>query len=210
MKKTSFVFLFLICAFTVYAAPPSPPVDWSKAGDITADSITTTAADGSRKLTMDSNSAISPTASENAIYFEGTLLKIEQNGTESAAVLSPTAGQVTLTGPTAARSYVIPDRAGQIALIANTFTHDYAGAAVTKAMTAAEASAAFISVTNANAGVELNVPAAVPGKMWVIYNGSGQTLTFKVTGQTGGTIANGKYALYTSNATDTVELMEQP
>lgn len=88
-------------------------------GDVKApiggtNTVTTTSADGSRGINLDNNSSRAPVASENAIYMEGAVLKIEQNGTESAAVLSPTAGQVTLTGPTAVRSYSIADRAGRI------------------------------------------------------------------------------------------------
>ena len=177
-------------------------------------SLTTTKTDGSRSIKADFNSTYTPLTGENSLYWltngSDPTLKITQNGTAASVVTSPLAGPITFTGPTAALSIVVPDRAGRMQLIDNTFTHDYGAAAVTKAMTAAEASAQFISVSNASGAVELNIPAAVAGKIYLIYNNSGQVLTFKVTGQTGGTIANGKYAVYMSHASDVIEIMEQP
>lgn len=169
--------------------------------------VTTTAADGYRSFQIDTNT-VAPTIT-NGFYFLNNVFKIGQNGTMSTVAIGPSAGQVSFTGPTAARSYAIPDRAGQIPLINNTFTHDYGNASTTKAMTAAEASAQFISVSNASGDVELNIPAAIPGKIYLIYNNTGHVLTFKVLGETGGTIATGKYALYMSHATDVIEIFEQ-
>lgn len=111
--------------------------------------------------------------------------------------------------PTADRTATIPDASGTVDLV-SAATHNYAGGAVAWTLTTAEAQATFISVTNANGAIDAVLPAATAGKQHFIYNNSGQTVTFKVTGQTGGTVATGKYALYVDNGTDVVELYEQP
>jgi hypothetical protein len=75
--------------------------------------LITTAADGSRKLAVLANTvAISPTATSFEIYPDSdNTWKINQNGTEYTPTLSPTAGQVTLFGTSAARTWTIPDAA---------------------------------------------------------------------------------------------------
>lgn len=70
-------------------------------------------ADGSYYLQLTNNSSISPTASANQIYFEANVLKVNQNGTESSVPIGPTAGQITFTGPSTARSYAIGDSSGK-------------------------------------------------------------------------------------------------
>lgn len=115
---------------------------------------------------------------------------------------------VTVTDPTVARTITIPDATGTVDVLA-TASHDYAGAAVAWAMNVNEARASYVVVTNANGAVDAVLPAAIPGKIYLVLNTSGQTLTFKVTGQTGGTIASTKFAVYMANATDVVEIMEQ-
>ena len=116
---------------------------------------------------------------------------------------------IAVTDSTADRTITLPDASGTVNVNC-TSSHNYGGAAVAWTMTAAEAACPFISVTNANGAVNAVLPAAEPGKFWFILNGSGQILTFKVTGQTGGTIASGKYALYAGNAADVFEIYEQP
>jgi|GEM_PF-3314810 len=116
---------------------------------------------------------------------------------------------VTITDPTADRAVTVPDASGTVDL-AGAATHDYAGAAVAWSLTAAEAQASFISVSNANGAVDAVLPAATAGKFHAVYNNSGQVLTFKVTGQAGETLATGKYGLYVQNGTDVVEIYEQP
>ena len=75
--------------------------------------LITTAADGSRKLAVLANTvAISPTATSFEIYPDSdNTWKLNQNGTEYTPTLSPTAGQVTLSGTSAARTWTIPDAA---------------------------------------------------------------------------------------------------
>jgi hypothetical protein len=68
-------------------------------------------ADGSYGIVLTNNSAKSPTASTDEIYFEANIAKVNQNGTESSVVIGPTAGQVSFTGPTQARAFALPDSA---------------------------------------------------------------------------------------------------
>ncbi len=116
---------------------------------------------------------------------------------------------VAVTDPTAARTLTIPDATGTINLN-GTASHDYGAAAADWNLSASEGLASYIVVTNANGACQAHLAAAVPGKTYVIYNNSGQTLTFKVEGQTGGTIATGKHAFYVAGATDVIEIYEQP
>ncbi len=83
-------------------------------GAATATSIVVADVTNDNYIKITNNAARAPTASVNEIYPEANIWKVNQNGTESAAVISPTAGQVTITGPTAPRSYAIADRAGTI------------------------------------------------------------------------------------------------
>ncbi len=53
---------------------------------LSASSVSTTASDGSNKILMNNNSAISPTASSDEIYFEGNVLKVNENGTEKTLI----------------------------------------------------------------------------------------------------------------------------
>ena len=98
---------------------------------------------------------------------------------------------------------------GEVSLFSFTFTHNFGAAAVTKAMIAAESRASFITVSNASGNVELNIPAALPGKTWLVHNGSGHILTFQVVGGSGPTLANTKYGFYTCHATEIIEIWEQ-
>lgn len=116
---------------------------------------------------------------------------------------------VSVVDPTVDRAVSIPNAPGTVDLL-SAASHDYAGAAVDWTLSVAENQAGFITVTNANGAINALLPAAVGGKIRAIYNNSGQTLTFKVTGGTGGTVATGKYALYADNGTDVFEIYEQP
>jgi hypothetical protein len=68
-------------------------------------------ADGSYGVVLTNNTAKSPTASTDELYFEGNIFKINQNGTEYTTAIGPLAGQITFTGPTAARTVTIADAA---------------------------------------------------------------------------------------------------
>jgi hypothetical protein len=55
-------------------------------------------ADGSYGITLTNNTAKSPTAATDEMYFEANVLKVNQNGTEYSAALSPTGTQINFSG----------------------------------------------------------------------------------------------------------------
>lgn len=116
---------------------------------------------------------------------------------------------ISFVDPTADRTVTVPNATGTLNMNC-TATHDYAGGAVDWTLSVAEMQCGYITVTNANGAVNAYVPTAVPGKTYTVNNGSGFVLTFKVTGQTGGTLANGKWGLYTTLAADVAEVYELP
>ena len=84
-------------------------------------------------------------------------------------------------------------------------SHDYAAAHADWTLSATEQMANVLVATNAaGAGANIVLSAAIPGKIYKVDNGSGQTLTFKVAGQSGGTVATGKVKDFYCNATDIV------
>jgi len=116
---------------------------------------------------------------------------------------------VAVTDPTAARTLTVPDATGTLKLNC-TATHDYGAGAADWNMTGAESQCSFITVSNANGACQAHLSAAISGQVYTVYNNSGQTLTLKVEGGTGATIATGKYALYAAGASDVFEVFEQP
>jgi hypothetical protein len=115
---------------------------------------------------------------------------------------------LAITDPTADRTVTVPNASGTV-LLNGSASHDYSGAHADWTLSVSEAQASFITATNADAGANVLLSAANAGKCFFIYNASGQILTFKVTGQTGGTIANTKRAYYCSDAVDVYEIWEQ-
>lgn len=91
----------------------------------------------------------------------------------------------------------------------HTTSHDFGAAAVDWDIDDDDLQAQFITVTNASGAVNALLPVAMPGKEYTIFNNSGQVLTFKVTGQTGGTVAAGKHAIYRAVAADVIETFEE-
>jgi parallel beta-helix repeat protein len=89
-------------------------------------------------------------------------------------------------------------------------THDYAAGAAAWSMSAVEAAGQLFVLTNAGGAADAVFPAAAPGKLFAVQNSSGQAITFKVSGQSGFAVANGKYAIGVMGATDCVEIYEQP
>ena len=116
---------------------------------------------------------------------------------------------IAVVDPTAARTITLPDATGTANLNC-TATHDYSGGADDWTLSVAEMQCGYITVSNASGAVNALLPSAIPGKTYTITNASGGVLTFKVTGQTGGTIANGKWGFYTTIAADVVEVYELP
>jgi hypothetical protein len=88
-------------------------------------------------------------------------------------------------------------------------THDYGAAAVEWALTAAEALGGYFEPSNASGSVTMTFPVVLPGKLFTVYNGTGQTLTIKVSGQSGQTLANGKNGVYVMGKADVVEVKEE-
>lgn len=87
--------------------------------------------------------------------------------------------------------------------------HDYAAGTTTWSISETEAQGTGFSVTNAGGAVAMAFPAAQPGKVFSVYNGSGYALTVQVTGETGQTATNAKYSVWTMSATDCVKISEQ-
>ena len=138
--------------------------------------------------------------------------------TEGAPVyLSATAGAITQTAPSgylqqigiaiSTTSYLFEFQKGENECVA---THDYGNSTTEWTMTAAEAGCKYLYASNASGAVNAVLPAAYPGRIWMINNQTGQVLTFKVTGGSGGTIASTKTGIYAGSATDAVEIYEKP
>lgn len=90
-------------------------------------------------------------------------------------------------------------------------SHDFGSVAGNWTLTAAEAQCSYFVFTNVSSTTASIIkPTASPGKIHTLKNTGGKTVTFKVTGQSGGTIANAKTAVYVDNGTDVVEIIEQP
>lgn len=72
-----------------------------------------------------------------------------------------------------------------------------AGSTNTVNLTSAQQSGSYYTVTNAGSGATtVNFPVgAAPGHVFTVYNNSGQTCTFKVSGLTGVAVANAKKAI---------------
>ena len=171
----------------------------SKTGTAVLPAATITAA----TLTSAAIAAITGTVDASAAVLAGTNALVFDGSTAGT-----NATTLAVTDPTANRTITLPNATGTVRL-RNTATHDYGAAAVTWTLTAAEQECSFISVSNASAPVIAQLSAAMPGMSWLIYNNSGQVLTWKVTGQTGATLAAGKYGFYGCGAADVIEIWEQ-
>jgi hypothetical protein len=66
--------------------------------NLVAAQISTSAVDGSNKLTIANNTAISPTASSMELYPEANIWKLNQNGTEYTIPLGATGNQIFFSG----------------------------------------------------------------------------------------------------------------
>lgn len=79
--------------------------------------------------------------------------------------------------------------------------HSYGAAHADWTLTDDEAECTILSVTSADAGANAIVPAT-NGKVYVVRNTSGQTITVKASGQTGVGVVNGTIAWLLGNGTD--------
>ncbi len=87
-----------------------------------------------------------------------------------------------------------PGTPGATIAVLKAVSHSYGAAHADWNMAPAETAGSVYSVTSANAAANAIFPAYIPGKCFVVNNGSGQAVTFKVTGKTGIAVANGKAA----------------
>jgi len=121
-----------------------------------------------------------------------------------------------LTGDAETAFLTVADAAGHYPhLVGNNrqlaaVSHDYAAGTTAWNLTSIEAFASLLTVTNASGAADAVFAKAIPGKMFWVYNNSGQAITFKVSGQAGVAVANGKRAILGMDATDVRELYEQP
>lgn len=81
-------------------------------------------------------------------------------------------------------------------------THDYGAAAADWLISPAGQESSYIVVTNASGAANAVWPAAYPGQIYAVFNNSGQAITFKVTGQSGVAVANGKRAFLVMGTAD--------
>ena len=82
-------------------------------------------------------------------------------------------------------------------------SHNYGAAVVDWTLSTSENAAMVLAATNASGGVNA-IATPINGKLFVVYNGSGQTLIIKASGQTGVSIANGVTSMVRGNGTDFV------
>jgi hypothetical protein len=81
-------------------------------------------------------------------------------------------------------------------------THNYGATAAAWNLSAAETQASHYIVTNASGAAQAVFPGAFPGKRFSVFNNSGQTITFLVTGQTGVAVLTAKRAILVCESTD--------
>ena len=133
----------------------------------------------------------------NQLIFEGA------TADEYETIIAP-------TDATADRTITLPNASGT-AVVACGTTHDYAGDHADWTMTIADASCGYITTTNAAVGgANAILPSCVAGQYYTVYNTSGQTITLKVTGQTGATVATTKKGLFVCTGTDVLQVYTTP
>jgi hypothetical protein len=82
-------------------------------------------------------------------------------------------------------------------------THDYDGGDTAWTLSAAEEKAMILIATNAGGAVDA-IATPTSGKVYIVVNSTGQTLTFKASGKTGVEIANGVTAIVRGDGEDFV------
>jgi len=84
-------------------------------------------------------------------------------------------------------------------------THDYSAGTTAWTLSASEAKATYLSVSNAGGAADIVAPDTA-GKFFALYNGSGQTITIKVSLGSGVAVANTKTALVYHSGSDYVRI----
>jgi hypothetical protein len=117
-------------------------------------------------------------------------------------VLLPGSGGIRI--PTEVYGSVPGGPGGTMALIKQvTIAMGVLGAAGSATLTPPQTQASEIVVTGSGAfATTINLPAAFPGQVYVLYNNTANTVTLKVLGQTGITVATTKRAVLVCEATD--------
>ena len=103
---------------------------------------------------------------------------------------------------TLGKNYIHDSAAGLTYGLYGQASHSYASAQVDWTLSATEAEASYLVATLAGGAVNAILTTAIPGKMWIFYNNSGQTVTFKVSGQSGVAITDGHHQLLFCGAAD--------
>ena len=86
-------------------------------------------------------------------------------------------------------------------------THDYGASAADWVLDSNESKATMLVCTNAGGAAKIIAPAT-EGKMYIVKNNSGQTITIKTASSTGVMVANGKTATVVYYDTDFIKLSE--
>lgn len=119
------------------------------------------------------------------------------------AATPPNYDNVRWGGPDGLR---VPTEAGNATLevaLSATIALGVLTAAATVNLMPPQTSASEIVVTGSGAfAATLNLPAPFAGSSYVVFNNTASTVTLKVAGQTGVTVASGKRALLICEATD--------
>ena len=106
---------------------------------------------------------------------------------------APYYDNVRMGGPDGIR---IPQEAGKATFtVDKSIAHSYASGTADWSMNPEETAGSVYSVTLAGGAANAIFPAYLPGKLFIVNNGSGQTITFKVTGKTGIAVGTGKAAV---------------
>lgn len=109
-------------------------------------------------------------------------------------------GTQTLTGKTLTAP-VITSPVITEGVAAKTFSAGHADLT----LAAADYNCGIITFASADQAANAIFPATA-GKVWLVYNGSGQAITCKAAGQTGIAVANTKTAILRANGTDIVRV----
>ena len=105
---------------------------------------------GDSYIQFETNTTYDPSSGYH-LYVEGGVFKLFQGSTEYTIPLSPTAGQVLFSGPTAARTYTLPDADSTLATLGGTET--FSGAKT------------FSSIITANANLAVGNGSTGPGQI---------------------------------------------
>lgn len=116
---------------------------------------------------------------------------------------APNYDNVRMGGPDGLR---IPQEAGSATFdvsLLGTIPMGVLTAATSLTLAPPNTSASELVVTGSGAfATTLNLPTSFPGSFYILFNNTANTVTLKVLGQTGVTVASGKRALLVCEATD--------